>query len=94
MENSIPVTWLNNTRNKKLLNKSDSRVKLMTMHSSKGLEFPFMIVSGTGDMPVRGCDTEAEARLLYVALTRSTDKLLITAHKHSVFYSRMSQLAA
>ena len=53
-----------------------------------------MILSGAGDMPVRGCDTETEARLLYVAMTRSTDKLLVTAHKNSLFYDRMSQIAA
>ena len=94
VENDIPVSWLNSAKKKKLLNKSDSRVKLMTMHSSKGLEFPFMILSGTGDMPVRGCDTETEARLLYVAMTRSTDKLLVTAHRNSRFYQRMEQLVA
>jgi len=94
VENNISVHWLKNAKEKKLLNNSDSRVKLMTMHSSKGLEFPFMILSGTGAMPVRGCDTETEARLLYVAMTRSTDKLLVTAHKNSLFYDRMSQIAA
>ena len=86
VENDISVHWLKNAKEKKLLSNSDSRVKLMTMHSSKGLEFPFMILSGAGDMPVRGCDTETEARLLYVAMTRSTDKLLVTAHKNSLFY--------
>ena len=30
--------------------------------------------------------TRAEAKLLYVAMTRATDKLLITAHRHSEQY--------
>ncbi len=57
----------------------------MTMHSSKGLEFPLVSISGLGYMPGKQHDLAAEAKLLYVAMTRSTDKLLLTCDKKSEF---------
>lgn len=53
-------------------------VKLITMHSSKGLEFPLVCIPGVG-APARD-DMEAadEARLLYVAMTRATQELVMT----------------
>lgn len=68
-------------------------VKLMTMHSSKGLEFPVVAVAGVGAMPADEGSTPAEeARLLYVALTRATDKLLVTAHRPSPFFAALAQM--
>ncbi len=55
----------------------------MTMHSSKGLEFPVVIVAGVGTLPRE--EAVEDARLLYVAMTRSTERLLLTAHKRSAF---------
>lgn len=67
-------------------------VKLMTMHSSKGLEFPVVAVSGVGAMPAgEGARPAEEARLLYVALTRATDKLLVTAHQPSPFFAALAE---
>ena len=57
----------------------------MTMHSSKGLEFPLVIISGLGFLPQTDQDTVAEAKLLYVAMTRATEKLLLTYHQESEF---------
>ena len=86
----VPTAWLNSTAEKKKLSSSDASVKLMTMHSSKGLEFPFVIVSGVGGMPSSTSNVAAEAKLLYVAMTRATDKLLVTAHKKSEFINRLA----
>jgi superfamily I DNA/RNA helicase len=61
----------------------------MTMHSSKGLEFPVVAVAGVGYMPVDSADEAAEAKLLYVALTRSTEKLLVTSHRLTRFVSEL-----
>jgi superfamily I DNA/RNA helicase len=36
-------------------------------------------------MPEEGQDVQAEAKLLYVAMTRSTEKLLLTYHQETVF---------
>lgn len=60
-------------------------VKLMTLHSSKRLEFPLVVVSGVGFMPEEEQDVQAEAKLLYVGMTRATEKLLLTCHQESAF---------
>jgi len=64
-------------------------VKLVTMHSSKGLEFPFVIIPGLGSLPKPGQREADEARLLYVAMTRATERLLLIHHDDSVFSKRI-----
>ncbi|KRE97819.1 DNA helicase II [Frateuria sp. Soil773] len=64
-------------------------VKLLTMHSCKGLEFPFVIIPGLGSLPKDGKDEAEEARLLYVAMTRATERLLLIHHDDSVFSKRI-----
>ena len=44
----------------------------MTMHVSKGLEFPVVALVGVGGMPGPEEDESDEARLFYVAATRAT----------------------
>lgn len=64
--------------------KGDDKVKLMTVHASKGLEFKTVFVMGTeeGLIPHANAKTEAdieeERRLLYVAVTRAEKNLYIT----------------
>jgi DNA helicase-2/ATP-dependent DNA helicase PcrA len=62
-------------------------VKLMTIHSAKGLEFDFVFIGGLeqGLFPHDGFDEkksvedqEEERRLFYVALTRARKKLLLS----------------
>jgi superfamily I DNA/RNA helicase len=86
----VPLQWLDSAKTKKQFRPADQTVKLMTMHSSKGLEFPVVAVVGVGFMPVDSADEASEAKLLYVALTRSTEKLLVTAHKQTHFISELS----
>jgi hypothetical protein len=51
-------------------------VKVVSMHSSKGLEFPLVFIPRVGQMPTDGEDEQLEARLLYVAITRATEHVL------------------
>lgn len=67
-------------------------VKLITMHSSKGLEFPIVAIPDIGLMPDEKCISEDEVRLLYVAMTRATSRLMMTSHRHSPFTQKL-QLA-
>lgn len=63
-------------------NKKKSKVNLMTIHKSKGLEFPVVFIAGVsnGLLPHRRAeDTNDEKRLFYVAITRAMDKLYISA---------------
>lgn len=52
-------------------------VKLITFHSSKGLEFPLVAIPDVRRPGGDDADHEAEARLLYVAMTRASDALLV-----------------
>ena len=64
-------------------------VKLVSMHSSKGLEFSVVIIPGIGQMPRPKDDETAEARLLYVAMTRATERLVLVHYEDSVFSKRI-----
>lgn len=66
------------------------RIMLMTLHSAKGLEFPYVYLSGLEDglfpsyMSICADDPteiEEERRLCYVGITRAMKKLTITAAK-------------
>ena len=52
-------------------------IKVLTMHVSKGLEFPVVALAGVGQMPGAGEDEHEEARLFYVGATRATQRLVI-----------------
>lgn len=64
-------------------------VKLLTMHSAKGLEFPVVVVAGLQALPMRDESLEDAVRLLYVAMTRSTRELTLSAHGRSPIVDRV-----
>lgn len=43
-------------------------IKVVTLHVSKGLEFPVVALLGAGPMPAEGEDEREEARLFHVGL--------------------------
>ena len=64
------------------------QVTLMTIHSSKGLEFPIVIISGLeeGLFPIsqyleQNDELEEERRLFYVGATRAMEKLYLSYSK-------------
>lgn len=69
-------------------NKTDDAVTLMTMHSSKGLEFENVIIVDVNEeiMPykkaVKDEEIEEERRLFYVAVTRAKKRLHLLYVKH------------
>jgi superfamily I DNA/RNA helicase len=87
----IPVEWLNEDSNSKRYKPEAQSVKLLTMHSSKGLEFPVVFIPGVGFMPNRSEAITDEARLLYVAMTRATDYLELSCDRDSVFVRRLER---
>jgi DNA helicase-2/ATP-dependent DNA helicase PcrA len=71
-------------------------VRLMTIHSAKGLEFPYVFITGMEEglfpherLDDKGIDHEEERRLFYVALTRAEKKVFLTyAHTRTIFGSQ------
>ncbi|WP_122301428.1 NERD domain-containing protein/DEAD/DEAH box helicase [Pseudomonas syringae] len=66
-------------------------VKIVSMHSSKGLEFGLVIIPSLHDMPIKVSDEVDEARLLYVAMTRAIDCLVLVHRDHSSFTRRVQE---
>lgn len=69
-------------------------VRLLTMHASKGLEFNSVAIPDLGCMPYQKAPADEEAKLLYVALTRSTDSLFLSYHRESDFTLQCERLNA
>ena len=65
-------------------------IQVMTMKVSKGLEFPVVALPGVGHMPAPGEDEKEAARVFYVAATRATQRLGITASATGEFGRRLS----
>jgi DNA helicase II / ATP-dependent DNA helicase PcrA len=73
-------------------------VSLMTIHASKGLEFPVVFVVGCEDgimpflrsaeEPDSSADIDEERRLLYVAMTRARDDLFLTKAARRTIHGR------
>ncbi len=71
-------------------------VRLMTIHAAKGLEFPYVFITGMEEglfpherLDERRVDDEEERRLFYVALTRAQKKVYLTyAHLRTIFGSQ------
>ncbi|MGL4796902.1 MAG: ATP-dependent helicase, partial [Paraclostridium sp.] len=76
-------------------NKNSEGVIFTTMHSAKGLEFPYVYIIGTNEGTIpheKSCDidddskrkdaVEEERRLLYVGITRAQDELHISIPKN------------
>ena len=75
-------------------NPSSDTVKILTMHSCKGLEFDSVAVPDLGAMPYAKVEVQEDAKVLYVALTRAMHRLLITYHSESAFTHKLGAVGA
>ena len=62
------------------------------MHSSKGLEFPTVATCGVGSLGLDDERVEEDAKLLYVAMTRATENLLVTSSRESPFATKIREM--
>jgi len=85
----LPIDWVSRNSNSRNYDANAPSVKLITMHSSKGLEFPAVFVPGVGFLPHSQAALEEEARLLYVAMTRAIDRLVMTCDRESEFVTKV-----
>jgi superfamily I DNA/RNA helicase len=70
-------------------------ITLMTLHGSKGLEFPIVFLVGLEDgcLPHQrtideGADLSEERRLFYVGMTRAQDELFLVRAKNRIRYGK------
>ncbi|MBI4689309.1 MAG: UvrD-helicase domain-containing protein [Nitrospirae bacterium] len=85
------VTSMDNTN-------AESTVTLMTLHGTKGLEFPFVFITGLEDglMPYFKAfedndEMAEERRLLYVGMTRAKDVLWLTGTRKRRLYTKIQE---
>ena len=79
-----------------LMNEKDEKkmfgVTLISLHSSKGLEFPVVFIVGVEEdiLPHKKSvgDVEEERRLFYVGITRAMKELFITHTTHRIKYGK------
>ncbi|MFN0151015.1 MAG: ATP-dependent helicase [bacterium] len=78
----------------------DARVSLMTLHNSKGLEFPVVFIAGLEkDLfphPLSSEDDdglEEERRLFYVGITRAKDRIFLTGASSRLRYGERNAAA-
>ncbi|NIA28942.1 MAG: UvrD-helicase domain-containing protein, partial [Actinobacteria bacterium] len=69
------------------------RVHLLTLHASKGLEFPVVFIIGCEEdvLPLRlgrDSDMDEERRLLYVGMTRAQSQLYLTHAKTRIIFGK------
>ncbi|MBL4585250.1 MAG: ATP-binding domain-containing protein, partial [Pseudomonadales bacterium] len=75
----------------------DDRVQLMTLHASKGLEFPYVFIMGLEEdlLPHRTSieqdSVEEERRLFYVGITRAQRELTLSLSARRRQYGEVSE---
>ena len=79
------------------LEEDENTVKLMTLHSAKGLEFPVVFLVGMEEGIFPGYksvgepkELEEERRLFYVGITRAKMRLFLTCAKHRTIFGSTS----
>ena len=87
----IPLASALSSQGKGNLYGGEDAVKVVSMHSSKGLEFGLVLIPALHDLPKSADSAAEDARLLYVAMTRAIDRLVMTYQTESDFTRRMRE---
>jgi superfamily I DNA/RNA helicase len=83
-----PVVWLSDPQDRDARRRvGEPGIKVQTIHAAKGLQYRVVILMWADLLPsdFPDSDKEAERRLMYVALTRPEDMLVITCSNDSAF---------
>lgn len=86
--NSVPNYWLGASAYKKAYDPHQDQVAIMSIHSSKGLEFPAVILVGTDKL---NCNQQLNdnIRLLYVGMTRAQKYLMLSCSAETIITQRL-----
>ena len=93
VRSGLPVRLMTDTSNRAGF-AAEPAITVMTMHSSKGLEFESVFLPSLCDVAARrdlsGDDLLQEARLVYVAMTRALNRLTMLHHCQTPITERLS----
>ena len=68
------------------------RINILTVQSSKGLEFQSVILIGLGQLDASETKTAHHMKLLFVGMTRAKERLMITASGRNEFTERLGAM--
>jgi hypothetical protein len=87
-KHEVPVDIAKENRNR--VSTKRAAVRLLSMHTAKGLEFPCVAVGGLGAVGQHGEPIEDSIKLTYVAVTRATHEVLMTYSSASPLIERLT----
>ena len=86
----IPAIWVSqDVRAKEMYDVTTDRVSLISIHSSKGLDFDLVYLMGMDHIQTAGQTRKNLTSLIYVAMTRAKYRLVIPYVKETEFIKRM-----
>lgn len=85
----IPHQWLGTRQHKMNYDSEADSMALMTIHSSKGLEFERVVMIGVGQMDDSEEERAQSARIIYVGMTRARKYLVMARSGESTFASQL-----
>ena len=86
-KHGVPTDMAKNNRNR--VSTKKVAVRLLSMHTAKGLEFPCVAIAGLGFLGRHGEAVEECVRLTYVGVTRATHEALLTYSSESALVQRL-----
>lgn len=89
----VPHAWLAAKEYKRAYDPTADQLTVLSIHSSKGLEFPRVIMLGVGQLDDSEESLEHQARLLYVGMTRAQECLLISTSADNEYSRRLKAVA-
>lgn len=85
----IPYLLMASRKSKQAYNSQNNKVTILSIHSSKGLEFASVIIVGVDQLRIDDENRQKNAKLLYVGMTRSQKNLVVTTYGRSEFGNLM-----
>ncbi len=90
---AIPHLHMDTRKGKRAYDPRLPRVNILSVQSSKGLEFRSVILVGLGHLDACETKTADQMKLLYVGMTRAKEHLMITAAGRNDFTERLESMA-
>ncbi|PTD97699.1 3'-5' exonuclease [Pseudothauera lacus] len=85
----IPHQWLGTRQHKMSYDSEADSMALMTIHSSKGLEFERVVMIGIGQMDDSEEERAQSARIIYVGMTRARKYLVMASSGENAFVGQI-----